>query len=70
LNPSALEDENSLITGMLVIRAWDSKSVVALKRSMAAGYSGLENRLYFKNNTHMLFGDANNSLSAVFASLG
>lgn len=55
---------------MLVIRAWDSKSVVALKRSMAAGYSGVENPLYFKNNTHMLFGDAKNSLSAVFASLG
>jgi NAD(P) transhydrogenase subunit beta len=70
LNPSALEDENSLITGMLVIRAWDSKSVVALKRSMAAGYSGVENPLYFKNNTHMLFGDAKNSLCAVFASLG
>ena len=70
VNPSALEDENSPIAGMPVIRAWDAKSVVALKRSMAAGYSGVENPLYFKDNTHMLFGDAKDSLSAVFSNLG
>ena len=70
VNPSALEDSSSPIAGMPVIEAWNAKSVVALKRSMAAGYSGVENPLYFKDNTDMLFGDAKDSLSAVFAKLG
>jgi NAD(P) transhydrogenase subunit beta len=70
VNPSALEDSSSPIAGMPVIEAWNAKSVVALKRSMAAGYSGVENPLYFKDNTDMLFGDAKDTLSAVFAKLG
>jgi H+-translocating NAD(P) transhydrogenase subunit beta len=70
VNPSALEDSSSPIAGMPVIEAWKAKSVVALKRSMAAGYSGVENPLYFKDNTDMLFGDAKDTLSAVFANLG
>jgi len=70
VNPSALEDSSSPIAGMPVIEAWKSKYVVALKRSMAAGYSGVENPLYFKDNTDMLFGDAKDTLSAVFAKLG
>ena len=70
VNPSALEDSSSPIAGMPVIEAWNAKSVVSLKRSMAAGYSGVENPLYFKDNTDMLFGDAKDSLSAVFAKLG
>ncbi len=69
VNPSALEDSNSPIAGMPVIEAWKAKSVVALKRSMAAGYSGVENPLYFKDNTNMLFGDAKETLSAVFQNL-
>ena len=69
VNPSALEDKNSPIAGMPVIEAWNAKSVVALKRSMAAGYSGVENPLYFKDNTQMLFGDAKDTLSAVFQNL-
>lgn len=69
VNPSALEDKSSPIAGMPVIEAWKSKSVVALKRSMAAGYSGVENPLYFKDNTNMLFGDAKDTLSAVFSKL-
>ena len=51
-------------------RAWKSKYAVALKRSMAAGYSGVENPLYFKDNTDMLFGYAKDTLSAVFSNLG
>ena len=70
VNPSALEDSSSPIAGMPVIEAWSAKSVVALKRSMAAGYSGVENPLYFKDNTNMLFGDAKDTLSAVFSKLG
>ncbi len=70
VNPSALEDSSSPIAGMPVIEAWKSKYVVALKRSMAAGYSGVENPLYFKDNTDMLFGDAKDTLSAVVAKLG
>jgi len=69
VNPSALEDSSSPIAGMPVIEAWKAKSVVALKRSMAAGYSGVENPLYFKENTNMLFGDAKDTLSAVFHNL-
>ena len=69
VNPSALEDSSSPIAGMPVIEAWNAKSVVALKRSMAAGYSGVENPLYFKDNTNMLFGDAKDTLSAVFSKL-
>ena len=69
VNPSALEDSSSPIAGMPVIEAWNAKSVVALKRSMAAGYSGVENPLYFRNNTNMLFGDAKDTLSSVFQNL-
>ncbi|MEC8243693.1 MAG: Re/Si-specific NAD(P)(+) transhydrogenase subunit beta [Verrucomicrobiota bacterium] len=69
VNPSALEDSSSPIAGMPVIEAWNAKSVVALKRSMAAGYAGVENPLYFKDNTNMLFGDAKDTLSSVFQNL-
>ena len=69
VNPSALEDSNSPIAGMPVIEAWNAKSVVALKRSMATGYSGVENPLYYKDNTNMLFGDAKETLSGVFSNL-
>ncbi len=70
VNPSALEDTNSPIAGMPVIEAWNARTVVALKRSMAAGYSGVENPLYFRENTRMLFGDAKETLTAVSENLG
>ncbi len=69
VNPSALEEENSPIAGMPVIEAWKAKSVVALKRSMATGYSGVENPLYYKENCRMLFGDAKDSLGQVLSGL-
>jgi NAD(P) transhydrogenase subunit beta len=69
VNPSAQEEENSPIAGMPVIEAWKAKIVVALKRSMATGYSGVENPLYYKENCRMLFGDAKDSLGQVLSGL-
>ena len=69
VNPSAQEEENSPIAGMPVIEAWKAKTVIALKRSMATGYSGVENPLYYKENCHMLFGDAKDSLGQVLSGL-
>ena len=64
-----LDDESSPIYGMPVLEVWDAKSVVVLKRSMATGYSGVGNPLYFRDNTWMLFGDAKESLNKVSALL-
>ena len=69
VNPGALNDENSPIYGMPVLEVWDAKIVIALKRSMATGYSGVGNPLYTRENTCMLFGDAKESLNKVSALL-
>jgi len=69
VNPGALDDESSPIYGMPVLEVWDAKTVVVLKRSMATGYSGVGNPLYFRDNTWMLFGDAKESLNKVAALL-
>ena len=69
VNPGALNDESSPIYGMPVLEVWDAKSVIVLKRSMATGYSGVGNPLYFRYNTWMLFGDAKESLNKVAALL-
>jgi NAD(P) transhydrogenase subunit beta len=69
VNPGALDDESSPIYGMPVLEVWDAKTVVVLKRSMATGYSGVGNPLYYRDNTSMLFGDAKESLNKVAALL-
>ena len=69
VNPGALDDKTSPIYGMPVLEVWDAQTVIVLKRSMATGYSGVGNPLYFKENTWMLFGDAKESLNKVSALL-
>ncbi len=65
VNPSAQEDPNSPIAGMPVMECWKGKTTIVLKRSMATGYAGVQNPLFFKENTRMYFGDAKESLDAV-----
>ncbi|MCK5883574.1 MAG: Re/Si-specific NAD(P)(+) transhydrogenase subunit beta [Bacteriovoracaceae bacterium] len=65
VNPAALDDEGSPIYGMPVIEAWRAKKVVVMKRSMAAGYAGIENPLFYKENTRMLYGDAKMSVDSL-----
>jgi NAD(P) transhydrogenase subunit beta len=69
VNPSALEDPDGPIGGMPVLECWKGKTTIVLKRSMATGYAGVQNPLFFKENTRMLFGDAKESLDAVFKAL-
>ena len=65
VNPSAQEEPDSPIAGMPVLEVWKGKVTIVLKRSMATGYAGVQNPLFFKENTQMLFGDARESLDAV-----
>jgi len=65
VNPAALDNPNSPIAGMPVIEVWNAKTVIVSKRSMATGYAGVENPLFFKDNTRMLFGDAKDSVDAI-----
>ncbi len=69
VNPSAQEEPDSPIAGMPVLEVWKGKTTIVLKRSMATGYAGVQNPLFFKDNTRMLFGDAKDSLDAVFKAL-
>ncbi len=69
VNPSAQEVPDSPIAGMPVLECWKGKTTVVLKRSMATGYAGVQNPLFFKENTRMLFGDAKDTLDAVFKAL-
>jgi NAD(P) transhydrogenase subunit beta len=69
VNPSAQTDPNSPIAGMPVMECWKGQTTIVLKRSMATGYAGVQNPLFFKENTRMLFGDAGKTLDEVFKSL-
>ncbi|HEF8773842.1 Re/Si-specific NAD(P)(+) transhydrogenase subunit beta [Providencia manganoxydans] len=69
VNPAAQEDPNSPIAGMPVLEVWKANNVIVFKRSMNTGYAGVQNPLFFKENTQMLFGDAKASVDAILKSL-
>ncbi|MEQ1559438.1 MAG: Re/Si-specific NAD(P)(+) transhydrogenase subunit beta [Methyloglobulus sp.] len=69
VNPSALDDPNSPIAGMPVLECWKGDTTIVMKRSMASGYAGVGNPLFVKDNTRMLFGDANKMLQEVLKAL-
>ena len=69
VNPSALDTPHSPIAGMPVLEVWKARDVIVLKRSMASGYAGVDNPLFFKDNTRMLFGDAKQSIEQVLGDL-
>ncbi|PWW63323.1 Re/Si-specific NAD(P)(+) transhydrogenase subunit beta [Actinokineospora spheciospongiae] len=69
VNPSAAEDPASPIAGMPVLHVWEARNVVVFKRSMASGYAGVQNPLFFRENTQMLFGDAKDRVVDIVAAL-
>jgi NAD(P) transhydrogenase subunit beta len=69
VNPAAIDDPGSPIAGMPVLRVWDAEHVIVFKRSMAAGYAGVQNPLFFRENTRMLFGDARERVEDIIRAL-
>ncbi|MGX9416814.1 Re/Si-specific NAD(P)(+) transhydrogenase subunit beta [Vibrio sp. RC27] len=69
VNPAALDDPNSPIAGMPVLEVWNAQHVIVFKRSMSTGYAGVQNPLFFKENTQMLFGDAKSSVDDIVKAL-
>jgi H+-translocating NAD(P) transhydrogenase subunit beta len=69
VNPAAAEDPTSPIAGMPVLRVWEAKNVIVFKRSMAAGYAGVQNPLFFRENAQMLFGDAKERVEDILKAL-
>ena len=69
VNPAALEDPNSPIAGMPVLEVWKARQVIISKRGQGRGYSGIENPLFFRDNSRMLYGDAKDSLDQMLSQL-
>ncbi|PDH48585.1 MAG: NAD(P) transhydrogenase subunit beta [Rhodothermaeota bacterium MED-G16] len=69
VNPDAIDDSSSPLFGMPILKVWESTSTVVLKRSMSAGYAGVQNPLFFKENNKMYFGDAKESLQRLSTEL-
>ncbi|WP_438853407.1 Re/Si-specific NAD(P)(+) transhydrogenase subunit beta [Agromyces sp. M3QZ16-3] len=69
VNPAAAEDPGSPIAGMPVLRVWEADNVIVFKRSMASGYAGVQNPLFFRDNAQMLFGDAKERVEDILKSL-
>ena len=69
VNPAALDDPHSPIAGMPVLEVWKAENVIVFKRSMATGYAGVQNPLFFKENTQMLFGDAKQRVDDILKAL-
>ena len=69
VNPAAMDDPHSPIAGMPVLEVWKAANVVVFKRSMNTGYAGVQNPLFFKENTQMLFGDAKERVDDILKAL-
>ncbi len=69
VNPAAIDEPSSPIAGMPVLTVWEAKNVIVFKRSMATGYAGVQNPLFFKENTQMLFGDAKDRVEDILKAL-
>lgn len=69
VNPAATEDPTGPIAGMPVLTVWEASDVVVFKRSMATGYAGVQNPLFFRENSQMLFGDAKERVGDILEAL-
>jgi H+-translocating NAD(P) transhydrogenase subunit beta len=69
VNPAATDDPTSPIAGMPVLRVWEADQVIVFKRSMSAGYAGVQNPLFFRDNSRMLFGDARERVEDIVKAL-
>jgi NAD(P) transhydrogenase subunit beta len=69
VNPAATEDPGSPIAGMPVLKVWEAQRVIVFKRSMSTGYAGVQNPLFFRENSRMLFGDARERVEDILRAL-